>query len=386
MKIFPLYPFRVAFLILLGFVCYPIFAVLIFQRRRAEKKDSPRILIIPQLTRIGDLICATPVFKQIKEKYQNCHLTVLVTPKIAGIVKNNPRLDEIILLEDRDYLEFFGLFRLFKRVRERHFDWSINLASSTMGSLIALYGGIPHRIKIVKPNPPLTESLIDWWNQHRILYRFGERIPLLYLRSLTPLGIESSVEGKKEIFTSAAGDSKTQEFFSKYSITANDFIIGISVSAGNRIKEWGDEKFASLARQLVAKYGAQIIFIGPPSDSDRIDKIVQAAGWGFIKATNFSLEGLPSLIKRFNLFIAVDSGPIHIAHALGVPLIDIIGPVDPDEQAPNYGNYLIVKSPSDIKPTIFALRSPGDPIESRKAVGSITVKQVFEAVEDILRL
>ena len=92
-------------LIIIGVVCYPIFAILVSRRRKNYKKYAPRILIIPQLTRIGDLICATPVFRQIKEKYPHCHLAVLVTPKIAGIIKNNPHLDEIILLEDKEYLE-----------------------------------------------------------------------------------------------------------------------------------------------------------------------------------------------------------------------------------------------------------------------------------------
>jgi ADP-heptose:LPS heptosyltransferase len=89
-------------------------------------------------------------------------------------------------------------------------------------------------------------------------------------------------------------------------------------------------------------------------------------------------------MKRMSLFISADSGPIHIAHALEIPLIDIIGPVDPDEQAPDNEMSIIIKPPHNIKPTVFALLPQGDPQESRRAIESISVDAVYEAFE-ILR-
>ena len=183
---------RVYILIFFAFLFYPIFTVLAFLRLRDDgRKKNPRILIIPQFTRIGDLICATPIFREIKKKYPNSYLAVVVTPKIAGIIKNNPRIDEIIIFEDRDYLEFFGLCRLFKKIRDEKFDWSICVSADTMGTILSVYGLIPNRIKIIRQERNFSEILSDWMNNFLIYYKNGEYIPQLYLKTIKFFGIES---------------------------------------------------------------------------------------------------------------------------------------------------------------------------------------------------
>ncbi len=354
---------RVYILIFFAFLFYPIFTVLAFLRLRDDgRKKNPRILIIPQFTRIGDLICATPIFREIKKKYPNSYLAVVVTPKIAGIIKNNPRIDEIIIFEDRDYLEFFGILRLLKKVRERKFDWSICVSADTMGTILSVYGLIPNRVKIIRQERSLSEILSDWMNNFKVFYKNGDYLPLLYLKTLKFLGIESN-DIKKEVFTSKVGEEKADKFLKEKNIGPNDLVIGISTTTGNKIKEWPLERFKELAKKLIENYKAKIIFLNP---------------------NDFSLEELPSLMKKFNLFIAADSGPIHIAHALGIPLIDIIGPVDPADQAPQGDNCVIVGLSEAIMPTIFAMRLVGDEKETRRAVESISVDMVYKAVKSLL--
>jgi ADP-heptose:LPS heptosyltransferase len=108
-----------------------------------------------------------------------------------------------------------------------------------------------------------------------------------------------------------------------------------------------------------------------------------ARGHGFFKAVNFTLEELPSLIKRLNLYIAVDTGPIYIAHALKVPLIDITGPCDSNEQPPNDELSIQVRPPPYIKPSSFVMKKPGKPAEHEKALESTHVEDVFLAIEKL---
>ena len=114
--------FRFYLLIILAFVSYSF----TFLRRRA---DAKRVLVIPQLTRIGDLVCATPVFRAIKETYPRSHLTVVVAEHAhsAEVIALNPHIDGIIILKNHEYAEFFGLIPFFERVRKGKFDCSINL-------------------------------------------------------------------------------------------------------------------------------------------------------------------------------------------------------------------------------------------------------------------
>lgn len=348
---------RVYILIFFAVLFYPIF---IGRARLKEKNNKLKILIIPQFTRIGDLVCVTPIFREIKNKYPDSYLAVVATPKNAGIIKNNPRIDEIIIFEDDEYLKFFGLFRLFKKIRDKKFDWGVCVSADTMGTLLALYGLIPNKVKIIRQERSLSEILSDWMNNYQIKYVAGDYLPKLYLKTLNFLGIESE-NIKKEVFTLKVGNEKAEKFLKEKNINPSDLVIGIGTTAGNKIKEWPLERFKELAEKLKKEYGVKIIFLNP---------------------NDFSLEELPSLMKRFNLFISSDTGPIHIADALGVSLIDIIGPVDPADQAPQGENRIILKPPETIKPTIFAMRPAGDSQETKWATESVSVEQVFDVCKN----
>lgn len=349
------YEFRRIIFIFGVLISSPLIYFLIW-RRNKEKKNSLRILIIPHLTRIGDLVCATPVFRAIKEKYPGAYLAVLVAGRVAPLLKNNPRVDEIIVYRH------FDLCGTIKKIQKGNFDWSFSLSGTAPSSVMAFWGFIPNRAKITRRPRPFSEFLTDWLNTHYLRYEHHNYLPRYYLKLLEFIGIHDPDE-VKEVFTTAAGEQKAEEFLREHSIHTSDFLVGISTTAGNKIKEWGEDKFKKLVEELVQKYSAKIIDIGK---------------------AGFSLEELPSLMKRLSLFIAVDTGPIYIAHALKVPLIDIIGPVDPAEQPPNDARSIQVLPPPAIKPSSFVMKKPGQAEEHRKAIESITVEDVLKAIEKLL--
>lgn len=357
----------------------PVIYFFIWLRSARRQEARPlRILVIPHLATIGDLVCATPVFRAIKKKYPDSYLTVVVTKMTAGIIKNNPRIDEIIIYRSND------LSGLVSRVRQKRFDWSFSLTGSLFGTLISFAGLIPNRAATVYDGTSLGQTLVGWMNNFKIFYSHHTYLPGHYLRMFKLIGIENA-EDKKEVLTAPGADKKAEEFLRLHGVAPGDFLVGISVSAGNKIKEWGDEKFRVLAKRIAEKYSAKIIFRGAKANEERIDKILFGLDpKRFIKEVDFSLEEMPSIIKRLNLYIAVDSGPIYVAHALDIPLIDIIGPIDPNEQPPNDRYSFQVRPPENIKPSSFVFKKPGKPEEHKKAVDSITVDMVMSAVEGVI--
>ena len=362
-----------------GLILAPLFFYSIHRRKKMSENDNQlRILVIPQLTRIGDLVCATPVFRAIKEKFPRSFLAVLATRKNAGIIKNNPHIDEIIIFRNIE------LFSLIRKIRESFFDWSFCLAGSSFGTLVSFYGLIPHRAKIIKPDRPFSEILTDWLNQNKLLYHHHTYLPAYYLKILGFIGIINPREAK-EVFTSFEGEKKAEEFLSRKGVEKNDLLAILSITAGNKVKEWGDNNFKTLAQRMFEKYGAKTVFIGSQKDERRIDELLKGLpANSFMKAVDFLLEELPSLIKRAGLFIGADTGPLYIAHALGVPLIDIVGPFDWREQAPQDEKSLLVKPPAEIEPSLFVFKKPGSRKQQRKAVSSTSVEDVFEAVGKIV--
>ena len=357
----------------------PVIYFLIWLRRIRCDENSPiRILIIPHLATIGDLVSATPVFRAIKKQYPNSFLAVVVTKMTVGIIKNNPHIDEILVYRANN------LIGLISRTQELRFDWSFSLTGSLFGTLISFTGLIPKRVATTYEGCSLSQRITDRFNNYKIFYQHHTYLPGHYLKMLRLIGIKNA-EDKKEVFCSPEADKKAEEFLRSKNITPDDFLVGMSITAGNKIKEWGDEKFIELAQKIVDKYSAKILFRGAKSDEARIDKVLAGLDYGrFIKEVDFSLEEMPSIIKRLNLYIAADSGPIYVAEALGVPLIDIIGPVDPNEQPPEDERTIQVRPPAHIKPSSFVFKKPGSTSEHKKAVDSITVDMVMNAVNTVI--
>ena len=380
-------------LIKIAIIFYPIFSAAALRRVKGYDKKRPRILVIPQFTRIGDLVCATPVFRAIKLAYPDAYLAVLVTNRTAPIIKNNPRVDRIITFKSIDFCS-----RVLPEVRRERFDWSFNLSASAVGTLVSLYGFIPHRVKLTRRPRPLAEILADCLNTEAVRYEHHTYLPGYYLKMLRSLGIQNPEE-VQEVFSTPEGDRKAAEFLRMHSVGEKDLLVGISITANNKIKEWGDEKFAEVTRHLLERYSAKVAILGSKKDEARIDIFLRRFNTNpqmntnprIFKAVDFSLEELPSFMKRLNLYIAVDTGPIYIAHALKVPLIDIVGPVDPREQPPKDERSIQVLPGNlpvggqGIEPSSFVMKRSGNITSHMQALEAISVSAILLAIDKLLR-
>ncbi|MDP3661261.1 MAG: glycosyltransferase family 9 protein [bacterium] len=377
---------RFIFYATLGMVLSPVlFFVGFLRRARMRAPREARILVIPIMTRVGDLVCATPVFRALKLQYPHCRLSVLVAKNAAGIVRHNPRIDELIVMNDAPFKGFWGRGRFFLFLYQQKFDYAIALANNPFGSLAALWSAAPVRIKTVVRPRTLVEILTDWWNTRSVRYEHCSFLQAHYLRLLVPLRVPYALP-VKEVFTTPEGEQKVKEFLRVKKFADAQLRIGITVTAGNRIKEWPPERFAELADRIVESGEARTIFIDSARNLQAVNEVVgmMKRGERAVAATEFSLEELPSLIKKLHMFIAVDTGLIYIAHALGVPLVDIIGPVEPNEQPPNDERSAQVLPPPKHTPSSFVIKRPGSAAARRAAVEAISVSAVYEAFEQLV--
>ena len=163
--------------------------------------------------------------------------------------------------------------------------------------------------------------------------------------------------------------------------------MGVSPSAGNKIKEWPSERFAKVADHLIEKHQANIIIIGGPEDKRRVAKTKNHMKFGMkaLEVTNFSIDELKALISKLGLFISVDTGPIYIAEAFGIPTIDIVGPMDEKEQPP-IGVIHKVVVPVRTKPQLHIMNARAyDAAEALQQTLSITVLAVTEEIDKLMR-
>ena len=380
------------------FLTAPMIAVRIFLRRVWRPSSAPhaplRIVVLPQLTRIGDLVCATPVFRVLKERYPDAHLAAVTTNKVVGIIRDNTRIDEILIYKST---ELWGLIRALRR---GNFDWSFSLTGTSFGNLIFFAGLVQNRAKITRNDRTLTERFTDWMTPLKLLYTHGTYLPRRYLDLLRFIGIEQPRE-VPEVFVTDAAEARASAYLrGEQGTEGRHPLIGISITAGNKIKEWGDARFVELASALMAKYptGA-IVFLGALRDSARIGALIESLRGKHqtigirepghrmspvYAATDFSLDELAGFIKHLDFYIAVDTGPIYIAHALGVPLVDITGPVDPWEQPPHDSKSICVTPPAPFYPSSFVLKRPGSKEAHARARDAITIEMVLAAALELL--
>lgn len=366
---------RFLLLLLCAFVAWPIWRILTYRRGKTKSKVK-NILVVPQTNRLGDMVCATPVLRAIKEKYPEARVSVLVS-KTKGawqILQHNPRVDQLFLYETP---------RLITALRAARFDYALLLTNNPIPSVIAWLALIPVRAKTVVSPRSLSEKLTDWLNTETFFYAHHTSVTAQYLRVLTPLQIQN--EGAvKEVFFAPDSVQKVEQFLSQTSLGARR-LLGISVTAGNKVKEWGVANFARLADRAITERQVGVVFIGSVHDTETIKQVqaLMKSAEQSVVATNFSIAELPALMHRFSAFVGVDTGPVYVAEALGIPVVDIIGPCDWREQSPA-GEKSRCVLPVNVEPSVFVFQRPGTNEQQQRALASISVEQVWAALNTLL--
>lgn len=347
--------------------------------RKREKNIRIKILVI-STAKIGDIVCSTPVFRIIKKKFPESHITVLVTNQTRDLLKNNPHLDEIISFND------YSRLGLIKKLRKEKYDWAINLLLGSFNSIIAFWSLIPNRASTTQRKAGEMTRLLSVFNNYRLEYQSHTWLIGHYLNLLKFIGMGEGGE-EKEIFWGQKEEKKTSDFLKSFKLTGEDLLIGISVTTGVRFKNWGNDKFAAISDKLIKELGAKIIFVGGPNDSPTIKKVQKMMQSASIDSAGyFTLAEFPAFLKKINLFISLDTGPLYIANAVLTPVIDIGGCLDFKEQAPTGPKCKILQKNN------HPSYSFTDPIDAAREewlgqqLQKIAPEEVFDAARDLLGL
>jgi heptosyltransferase-2 len=284
------------------------------------REDFKRILIV-RTDRIGDVLLSTPVIKTVREIYPSAYIAMMVSPYAKDIVENNPYLDDVVIY-DKDYRHkgWLSSVKFALRLRKKRFDLAIVLHPTNRVHLITFFAGIPKRVGYDRKFGFLLTDKIKHTKQ------FGEKHESEYsLDLLRYLGIEPK---DKSSFMPIRPESEewVEELCARESIKDSDRLLAVHPGASCPSKIWPAERFARVADKLVDKYGFKVLIIAGPKDlkiAERVIKNIQHPAINLAGMT--SVSQLASLLRRCQLFISNDSGPVHIASAVGTPVISIFG-------------------------------------------------------------
>mgnify|MGYP001610520403 CR=1 FL=1 len=347
--------------------------------------SNPRRIAVAQMGRLGDMVCTTPVFRALKEKYPECEVVVVGMSGNAEILNNYPNVGR--------YYSYTGnAWKLAGFLKELNLDAAILCGPHGLVLAAMLVAGIPLvSVPVIIGGDSPYETRI-----YKLLRRFGlnkphnmlKYAPREYLRLLEPFGIHTEDTRKELAYSFEAWQKVRKKAFEVGMNFGTDILIGITPTAGNKIKEWPADRFGRLSSMIVREYGFKIVVLGSQNDHAQVKEMLAVVDssvhiWNTCGQTD--LDELKALIAHLDCVIAVDTGPIYIAEAFGVPTVDIVGPVDENVQPPRGEKHVIVKADVPGYPFLRIMNARiYDAVGARRAVEAITPEMVFEKSRVIL--
>ncbi|MFH1354978.1 MAG: lipopolysaccharide heptosyltransferase II [Candidatus Omnitrophota bacterium] len=335
---------------------------------------SKRILIF-NVNWLGDVLFSTAAIRNIRRNFPYSHIACIVPSRCYPILKDNPHLDEIIIFDQDD--RHRGILRklgFIRQLRSRKFDAVFLLHRSLTRALICWLAGIPQRIGYYtrKRGFLLTKKVkrLKFNNAHRIDY---------YLDIIENAGLRIK-DRFTEFFIKEEDTDFINEFLQQKSVKKDDYLVVINPGGNWLPKRWPKEYWAELADRLINETKAKVIIPGSLQDvvlAREIKDLMQEKP--IIASGRLNLKQLGALCKRANLFITADTGPLHIANAVGAKqIIAIFGPTSAELTGP-YPLKNITILQEDIGCTIpcYDVRC-----KDNRCMKAVTVNKVMERVKE----
>lgn len=285
-------------------------------------------ILITRTDRLGDLLLSTPVIKNLRMHMPGAYIAVMVQESVADVVRANPYLDEVITLDKRGrHKGFFKSIFLALEIRKKRFDLALILHPTVRVHLILFFAAVKERIGYNRKYGFLNTRTIKHTKQSGAKHE--SEFALDFLKEL---GIVD-VDYDRTLFMPLYKEAEEWiDHLLKEKTILNSKLIAVHTQASCPSKRWPTDYFRSLIDEILKKYKATIIYVGKDTDSTIKE------GQNILNLTGkTTIAQLASILKRSDIFISNDSGPVHMAVALGVPVISIFGRNQPGLSPKRWG-------------------------------------------------
>lgn len=330
-------------------------------------------VLIIKLRYIGDVLLATLSARAIKSARPNVRVTMLVTRGTEDVLSGNPDMDEVVIL-DKDSLA--AQWRLIAGLRRRRFDTVIDLTDGDRAAFLSWISGAPVRI--------------GFNDGHRWQGRFytqvvrSERgVQHRIDRDLEALKLVSIQAGSQDpqLWLTPEEEHSADQLLDQLGVQRSQPIVILQPGARYWFKAWPPERFAELADRLTSQYGCQVMIGGSRQESDLAQQIRQMAkSRPIVMAGRTTVRQFASIAKRSALFVGNDSGAMHIASAVGTPVVALFGPSSPREWRPRGGPVEILYKDLDCGRCSNSTCTRGE----ESCMKSILVHEVFAVAQRLL--
>ncbi len=338
----------------------------------------PQRLLIARRSSLGDIVCTMPTLVALRRGFPDAHIAWLVDHRFREILEGHECLDEVIPIRRHSARKLLPLIaevrRVKKLLRARQFDMALDVQGLLKSSLLCYLSGAPRRLGFDDDRRELCRA---WINERCPADRDRHAVDR-YLLMAEYLGCPTEpVEFRLPI--AEASRRWVEEFIEGSAIASDRPLVAFNVGATSPHKQWPPEHFARLAQLVYNKLEATVLLIGDSADQTAAESVKQQTTVPVVDAVGrTTLPQLPALIARCDVIVTGDTGPMHIAVAVGTPVVALIGPTLPHRTGPWGDNNIVLWS----KPECACLNRPA--CRHYRCMYEISPESACDAVQQLL--
>ncbi len=352
---------------------------------------SPKRILLIRVDLIGDLVMSLTALRVLKRAYPNAEFDLLAVPASAKVVVHDPDLAQVIAYDPNiwrrpktlaQWQNWRALFALTQRLRQRHYDLTINLFGP-WASLLMVLSGAQRRLGFSHENYPgfLTDGVTgQHWNEGDTVHEVDYCLQLAQAAGATI----TPADRIPHLIVDPTAVGQVEQLLRQQGIQPDKPLITCHVSSNNGYsKRWPVPYWTTLIDRLVREDDAQIVLTGAPDDLPLIEAVLRRTHERVHNiAGKTSLPELAALYQQADLLITGDSGPMHIAAAVGTPLIAIHGPTNPALSGPVSPKAIVLRSDIWCSPCYNAKGPANCRFHTTQCMKNITPIYVYNVVHE----
>jgi heptosyltransferase-1 len=344
-------------------------------------------ILIVKLSAIGDVIHTLPALNAVRKHYPDASITWLVEEDAAPLVQGHNALDRVLVSKRKRWLkklkklsilntikEIYGFIR---ELRDTRYDMILDFQALLKSGILIAFARSRRKIGFGKGLEHMEHSYIF----------LNERIPAVDMEIhalsrgmmlLNAVGIPTNkIEYNLPI--SNHDRSNIDDLIEQYGINGVKFFVAINPVAKWETKLWPNSKFSELADMLIDRYDMKVVFTGGIKDYSTIQDIMSSMkGQAINFAGKTTLNELAALYEKAVLVISTDTGPMHLAAAMGTPVVALFGPTAPWRTGPYGTGHQIITAGLECTPCFKRQ------CETTDCMYQISMDQVLKGVQKVL--
>lgn len=354
----------------------------------------PRRILIIRLDLIGDLVMSLTVVRALKHTYPDAELDLLAVPSNAAVVKADPDLAHIFTYDPNiwrrpkaltRWKNWRAAFAIRRQLKARHYDLAISVFGD-WAAIMAVLSGAQRRVGFRRESYPgfMTDNVAGrHWDPHDHLHEVDYCLALARAAGATT----TAEDRVPHLTVIPQAHQEAEQLLQQTGISQDKPLIACHVSSNNgQSKRWPVPYWATLLDRLIREEGAQVVITGAPNDIPLVEHITSRMHEQPINmAGKTTLSQLAALLQCADIMISGDSGPMHIAAAVGTTVIALHGPTDPSLSGPVSPKAIILRSDIWCSPC-YKAKGPADcRFFTTQCMKNITPTAVFRVVQEQLQ-